>query len=60
METHNDQGILNETGGDYSFADLFIQSAKEKAAEYACQIPQSIIDDFSTEVEKHRKNWEKR
>ncbi len=58
--TQTNNNILNGTGGDYSFADLFIQSAEEKAAEYNEYIPHAVINDFLNEVAKHKKIWERR
>jgi len=54
------QQIVEEIDGDVSFADLFIESAKQGAAEKGGYIPQRIIDEFYLEVEQHRKNRKRR
>ena len=60
METYVKQDTQDEAGGDIRFADLLIEYAKQAAAELGKQISQRSIDYFLQEVEKHRKNWEKR
>jgi len=58
--THSAQAMLDETGGDFYFADLFIETAKQVAEEAGGYIPQRTINIFYKEVERCRKNWEKR
>ena len=60
MDTQHLQPNLDETGGDFYFADLFIESAKQAAAERGKQIPQRIIDEFYREVKQYRKRWERK
>jgi len=52
----NSEKLLDETGGDIPFADLFIEAANEAVGH----VPQCIKDIFYQEVEQHRKNWGKR
>ena len=54
------QQTIEEIDGDVSFADLFIESAKQGAAEKGGYIPQRIIDEFYQEVEQHRKRFIRR
>ena len=58
--TSNTQTALNETGGDFLFADLFIQAAKETAAIYDGWICQSDIDEFYEEAKSHGEKRKKR
>lgn len=54
------QEILDETGGDIPYAVLFIEAAKQRAAERGKYIPQYLIDLFYQEVENGRKRRERR
>jgi len=58
--TDREREILNETGGDISYADLFLTSAYSGATNKERYIPPYIIDLFCQEVEQAKKNWERR
>jgi hypothetical protein len=52
--------ILEETGGDCYFANLFIGAAASAAASMGVVIEAKLLDFFYREVERHRKAREKR
>jgi hypothetical protein len=50
MDTSKQQTV-EDTGDDVSFADLFIESAKQGAVQKGGYIPQHFIDEFYRQVE---------
>ncbi|MCL2246195.1 MAG: hypothetical protein FWC10_03675 [Lentimicrobiaceae bacterium] len=64
MDSHdlisNEQAILDETGGDKHFSDLFIETAKQSAEEVGGHFSQSCEVVFRNEVDMYRKNWERK
>ena len=58
--TGNAQEILNKTGGDFLFADLFIQAAKDAAEKVDGYVPQSKIDELHQELKPYKKKRDER
>ena len=54
------EAILDETSGDETYADLFIQIAKLSAGEIGGQVAQSYEVFIQNEVKEERKNWERK
>jgi len=60
METEKIEQILEELGGDVSYADMFIEAAKQGAQESGNTLSPELIDCFYKGVEQHRKRWQQR
>jgi hypothetical protein len=60
MNTNNAQRIIEETGGDCYYADLFIEAAVNAAASMGVKVDIRYWDFFFDEVERHRKRRRKR
>ena len=56
----NTQSIIDETDGDFLFADLFIQAAKDTAEKADGYVPQSKIDEFHQELKPYKKKRDER
>lgn len=60
MNAKEIEQILEETGGDVYYAEMFIHEAKQTAKENGTEIPKHAIDFFYREVERYREKREKR
>jgi len=58
--TPNAQRILEETGGDIYYADLFLELAQVGAEKIGRNLHPKTIEIFRKEVAKCRNEWEKR
>lgn len=47
--------ILEETGGDCFYADIFLEAAVEAATKKGAKIEQKLIDFFYNEVDKYKR-----
>jgi hypothetical protein len=52
--------ILEETGGDCDYGDVFLEAAVEAAASRGVKIEEYLMKFFYKEVERHRVRRERR
>jgi hypothetical protein len=60
MNTNRAKKILEETGGDCYYADVFLEAALEAAALNDVEIEDSFFEFFHREIERHRQKRNKR